>query len=96
MAAALFRSMPALVRVAPRVVAAPAAGLHMTLRRWAGALEGVPLDWISSAQKIKFRVVFFVCGRRTIETRYSQSHEWVRKEDDNTYTVGITDFAQVG
>lgn len=28
------------------------------------------------------------------ELRYRESHEWVRKEDDKTATVGITDFAQ--
>lgn len=26
--------------------------------------------------------------------RYTDSHEWVRKEPDNTLTVGITDHAQ--
>lgn len=26
--------------------------------------------------------------------RYAESHEWVRKEPDNTLTVGITDHAQ--
>lgn len=26
--------------------------------------------------------------------RYTESHEWVRKEPDNTLTVGITDHAQ--
>lgn len=26
--------------------------------------------------------------------RYSTEHEWVRKEDDHTVVVGITDFAQ--
>lgn len=26
--------------------------------------------------------------------KYRDSHEWVRKEDDNTYTVGITEHAQ--
>lgn len=25
---------------------------------------------------------------------YAENHEWVRKEDDGTLTVGITDFAQ--
>lgn len=29
-----------------------------------------------------------------VELRYRESHEWVRKEDDHTATVGITDFAQ--
>jgi glycine cleavage system H protein len=28
------------------------------------------------------------------ELRYSESHEWVRVEDDGTLTVGITDHAQ--
>lgn len=28
------------------------------------------------------------------ELRYSQSHEWVRSNDDGTVTVGITEFAQ--
>ena len=28
------------------------------------------------------------------ELRYTQSHEWVRQEDDGTVTVGITDHAQ--
>jgi glycine cleavage system H protein len=26
--------------------------------------------------------------------RYTQSHEWVRREDDGSLTVGITDYAQ--
>lgn len=26
--------------------------------------------------------------------RYTSSHEWVREEGDNTFTVGITDHAQ--
>lgn len=26
--------------------------------------------------------------------KYRESHEWVRKEDDGTYTVGITEHAQ--
>jgi glycine cleavage system H protein len=26
--------------------------------------------------------------------RYAESHEWVRKEPDNTLTIGITDHAQ--
>lgn len=26
--------------------------------------------------------------------RYTESHEWIRKEPDNTLTVGITDHAQ--
>lgn len=26
--------------------------------------------------------------------RYSRSHEWVRKESDGTFTVGVTDHAQ--
>ena len=28
------------------------------------------------------------------ELRYSQSHEWLRKNDDDSLTVGITDYAQ--
>ena len=28
------------------------------------------------------------------ELRYTESHEWVRKEADGTVTVGITDHAQ--
>lgn len=28
------------------------------------------------------------------ELKYRESHEWVRKEDDGTYTVGITEHAQ--
>ena len=28
------------------------------------------------------------------DLRYTESHEWVRKEDDGTITVGITDHAQ--
>lgn len=28
------------------------------------------------------------------ELKYSNSHEWVRKEDDGTYTIGITEHAQ--
>ena len=28
------------------------------------------------------------------DLRYTQSHEWVRLEDDGTITVGITDHAQ--
>ena len=28
------------------------------------------------------------------ELRYTKSHEWVRKEDDGTVTIGITDHAQ--
>jgi len=28
------------------------------------------------------------------ELRYSESHEWVREEDDGTVTVGISDHAQ--
>lgn len=28
------------------------------------------------------------------ELKYSSTHEWCRKEDDGTYTIGITDFAQ--
>jgi len=28
------------------------------------------------------------------ELRYSQSHEWVRSNDDGTITVGITEYAQ--
>lgn len=28
------------------------------------------------------------------DLKYTQSHEWVRKEADGTLTVGITDYAQ--
>ena len=28
------------------------------------------------------------------EFKYVESHEWLRKEEDGTITVGITDFAQ--
>ncbi len=28
------------------------------------------------------------------ELKYTESHEWVREEDDGTLTVGITDHAQ--
>ena len=28
------------------------------------------------------------------ELRYTKSHEWVKREDDDTLTVGITDHAQ--
>ncbi len=28
------------------------------------------------------------------ELKYASSHEWVRKEDDGTYTVGISEHAQ--
>ncbi|MEJ2769297.1 glycine cleavage system protein GcvH [Mycetohabitans sp. B46] len=28
------------------------------------------------------------------ELKYTESHEWIRKEDDGTLTVGITDHAQ--
>ena len=28
------------------------------------------------------------------ELKYTESHEWVRKESDGTITVGITEFAQ--
>lgn len=28
------------------------------------------------------------------ELKYASSHEWVRKEEDGTYTVGISDHAQ--
>ncbi|MBB3174681.1 glycine cleavage system H protein [Endobacter medicaginis] len=28
------------------------------------------------------------------ETRYTESHEWVRRESDGSLTVGITDHAQ--
>lgn len=28
------------------------------------------------------------------ELRYASSHEWIRKEDDGSYTVGITEHAQ--
>ncbi|MCV2509795.1 MAG: glycine cleavage system protein H, partial [Neisseriaceae bacterium] len=26
--------------------------------------------------------------------KYVESHEWIRKEDDGTVTIGITDHAQ--
>ncbi len=26
--------------------------------------------------------------------KYTRSHEWVREEEDGTYTVGLTDYAQ--
>ncbi len=29
-----------------------------------------------------------------IELKYASSHEWVRKEEDGTYTVGISEHAQ--
>jgi glycine cleavage system H protein len=29
-----------------------------------------------------------------VELKYTESHEWVRKESDGTLTIGITDFAQ--
>lgn len=29
-----------------------------------------------------------------VELKYRESHEWVRKEEDGTYTVGITEHAQ--
>lgn len=29
-----------------------------------------------------------------IELRYTESHEWIRFEEDNIVTVGITEFAQ--
>jgi glycine cleavage system H protein len=29
-----------------------------------------------------------------IELKYTKSHEWVRREDDGTVTIGITDHAQ--
>ncbi len=29
-----------------------------------------------------------------VELQYSKDHEWVRREDDGTYTIGITDHAQ--
>ncbi len=28
------------------------------------------------------------------ELLYAKSHEWVKKEEDGTYTIGITDYAQ--
>ena len=28
------------------------------------------------------------------ELLYAKSHEWVKKEDDGTYLIGITDYAQ--
>jgi len=28
------------------------------------------------------------------QLKYTASHEWVRKEDDGTVSIGITDFAQ--
>lgn len=28
------------------------------------------------------------------ELKYSKEHEWLRKEDDGTYTVGITEHAR--
>lgn len=28
------------------------------------------------------------------ELKYTRTHEWVRKETDGTYTIGITDHAQ--
>ncbi|MCB1826798.1 MAG: glycine cleavage system protein GcvH [Coxiellaceae bacterium] len=28
------------------------------------------------------------------DLRYTESHEWIRDEGDNTFTVGITDHAQ--
>lgn len=28
------------------------------------------------------------------ELRYTQSHEWIRQEDDGSVTIGITDHAQ--
>jgi glycine cleavage system H protein len=28
------------------------------------------------------------------ELKYTKSHEWIRKEDDGSYTIGITDHAQ--
>ncbi|WP_323069514.1 glycine cleavage system protein GcvH [Mycetohabitans endofungorum] len=28
------------------------------------------------------------------ELKYTESHEWIRKEDDGTLTIGITDHAQ--
>ncbi len=28
------------------------------------------------------------------ELKYTESHEWLRKEDDGSYTIGITDHAQ--
>lgn len=29
-----------------------------------------------------------------VELKYSKEHEWLRKEADGTYTVGITEHAQ--
>lgn len=28
------------------------------------------------------------------DLKYTESHEWIRKEDDGTLTVGITEYAQ--
>lgn len=28
------------------------------------------------------------------ELRYASSHEWIRMEDDNIVTIGVTDYAQ--
>ena len=28
------------------------------------------------------------------ELKYLETHEWIREEDDGTYTVGISDYAQ--
>lgn len=28
------------------------------------------------------------------DLKYTNNHEWIRTEDDNTATIGITDFAQ--
>lgn len=33
-------------------------------------------------------------GDLPIDLRYTQSHQWVRLEDDNVLRIGITDFAQ--
>jgi len=28
------------------------------------------------------------------ELKYTKTHEWIRKEEDGTYTIGVTDHAQ--
>jgi glycine cleavage system H protein len=33
-------------------------------------------------------------GAQVRGVRYTESHEWVRPEDDGTVTIGITDYAQ--
>lgn len=33
-------------------------------------------------------------SRNTSELRYAKSHEWIAKDDDGAYTVGITEHAQ--